>query len=133
MTTIAEVEQFLASAFPQLNCTIQSIGNRAATIRREVGQNELRPGGTVSGPALMGMADLALYVALFGEIGIVPMAVTTNLNINFLRKPRADAAIIAACKLMKVGKSLAVGEVWLYSEGEDDPVAHVVGTYSIPR
>ncbi len=81
----------------------------------------------------MAMADLALYVAIFGEVGIVPMAVTTNLNINFLRKPSANVAIVAVCKLMKVGKSLAVGEVSLYSEGNDDPVAHVVGTYSIPR
>ncbi len=133
MPTKVEIETFLAKAFPRLDCTVESVGNKGATIRREISREELRPGGTVSGPTLMSMADLALYVAIFGEIGIVPMAVTTNLNINFLRRPSGDAAIVAVCKLMKVGKSLAVGEVSLYSEGDDDPVAHVVGTYSIPR
>jgi uncharacterized protein (TIGR00369 family) len=131
--TKAEIETFLAIAFTRVEGTIEAVGNRGATIRREIGAAELRPGGTVSGPTLMALADLALYVAIFGEIGIVPMAVTTNLNINFLRKPAASAAIVAVCKLMKVGKSLAVGEVALYSEGDDNPVAHVVGTYSIPR
>ena len=133
MATKSEIEAFLARAFTRVECTIEAVGNRGATVRREIGAAELRLGGTVSGPTLMGMADLALYVAIFGEIGIVPMAVTTNLNINFLRRPSANAAVVAVCKLMKVGKSLAVGEVALYSEGDADPVAHVVGTYSIPR
>jgi acyl-coenzyme A thioesterase PaaI-like protein len=133
MPTKSEIEAFLATAFTRFDSTIVAVGNRGATVRREIGAAELRPGGTVSGPTLMAMADLALYVAIFGEIGIVPMAVTTNLNINFLRKPTANAAIVAVCKLMKIGKSLAVGEVALYSEGDPEPVAHVVGTYSIPR
>jgi acyl-coenzyme A thioesterase PaaI-like protein len=81
----------------------------------------------------MAVADVALYVAILGEIGIVPLAVTTSLSINFLRKPAAEKTIIGACKLLKVGKSLAVGEVTLYSEGSPEPVAHAVGTYSIPR
>jgi len=80
----------------------------------------------------MTVADLALYVAILGEIGIVPLAVTTSLSINFMRKPAADRDIIGVCNLMKLGKSLAVGEVFLYSEGNEEPVAHVVGTYSIP-
>src|SRR5262252_4346689 len=133
MPTIPEIESFLSSAFTHFDTKILAAGNRGATIRREIRDYDLRPGGTVSGPTLMAMADTALYVALFGEIGIVPMAVTTNMNINFLRKPSGSAAIVAVCKLLKVGKSLAVGEVSLYSEGDDDPVAHVVGTYSIPR
>jgi acyl-coenzyme A thioesterase PaaI-like protein len=87
----------------------------------------------VSGPVLMTVADVALYVAIFGEIGITPLTVTTNLCINFMRKPSADRAIVGVCNLMKMGKSLAVGEVSLYSEGIEAPVAHVVGTYSIPR
>jgi acyl-coenzyme A thioesterase PaaI-like protein len=81
----------------------------------------------------MAVADVALYVAILGEIGIVPLAVTTNLSINFLRKPSADRCIVGACKLLKVGQALAVGEVTLYSEGVAEPVAHAVGTYSIPR
>jgi len=133
MPTIAEIETFLANAFTRFDAKIISVGNRGATVRREITDAELRPGGTVSGPTLMALADTALYVALFGEIGIVPMAVTTNMSIHFLRKPSGNAAIVAVCKLMKVGRSLAVGEVSLYSEGNDDPVAHVVGTYSIPR
>jgi len=87
----------------------------------------------VSGPVLMTVADVTLYVAIFGEIGIIPLIVTTNLNINFMRKPSADRAIVGVCNLMKMAKSLAVGEVSLYSEGIEEPVTHVVSTYSIPR
>lgn len=133
MPTKAEIAQFLASEFPQTKCTVEAVGNKAATIRHVIGIEELRPGGTVAGPVLMTVADVALYVALLGEIGIVPLAVTSNLSINFLRKPAADKAIIGRCKLIKVGRSLAVGEVSLYSEGSDEPVAHVVGTYAIPH
>lgn len=133
MPTQSEIASFLAIEFPQSKCTVEAVGNMAATIRHEVGVGELRPGGTVSGPVLMTVADVALYVAILGEIGIVPLAVTTNLNINFLRKPAGDKAIIGECKLIKVGRTLAVGEVTLYSEGSPDAVAHVVGTYAIPR
>jgi acyl-coenzyme A thioesterase PaaI-like protein len=133
MATHAEIAEFLIQEFPQTKCTIEAVGRRSATIRHAIGVSELRPGGTVSGPVLMTIADVALYVAILGEIGIVPLAVTTSLNINFLRKPSADRAIMGVCKLMKVGRTLAVGEVALYSEGDDDPVAHVVGTYAIPR
>lgn len=132
MATKAEVAAFIATAFPQTKCVILEVGNLGATVAHAIGPEELRPGGTVSGPVLMGVADVALYVAILGEIGIVPLAVTTSLTINFLRKPTASRSIVAVCKLMKVGKSLAVGEVSLYSEGTDEPVAHVVGTYSLP-
>lgn len=133
MATKAELVEFLAAEFPQTKCTVESVGNKAATIRHQIGSQELRPGGTVSGPVLMTVADVALYVAIMGEIGIVPLIVTTSLSINFLRKPPAERAIVGVCKLMKIGKSLAVGEVALYSEGNEEAVAHVVGTYSIPR
>jgi acyl-coenzyme A thioesterase PaaI-like protein len=112
---------------------VEAVGNASATVKHEVGINELRPGGTVSGPLLMAVADVALYVALLGEIGIVPLAVTTSLTINFLRKPSPDRSIVGVCKLLKVGKSLAVGDVSLYSEGSETVVAHAVGTYSIPQ
>ena len=81
---------------------------------------------------MMTVADVALYVALLGEIGIVPLAVTTSLSFNFLRKPSATRDIIGVCRMIKIGRTLAVGEVSLYSEGSDDPVAHAVGTYAIP-
>ncbi len=124
--------QFMTRDFPQSKCTLESLGPMTATVRHKIGADELRPGGTVSGPVLMEVADVALYVALLGQIGIVPLAVTTSLNINFLRKPAADRDILGVCKLLKVGRTLAVGEVSLYSEGSDQPVAHATGTYSIP-
>jgi acyl-coenzyme A thioesterase PaaI-like protein len=132
MPTKREIIEFIASDFPQVKSIVEEVGDRSATVRRKIGIEDLRPGGTISGPALMSVADFALYVALLGEIGIVPLAVTTNLNVNFLRKPLPDHDIIGVCKLIKVGRSLAVGEVTLYSEGNPDAVAHAVGTYSIP-
>ena len=133
MPTQAEIAAFLAAEFPQNKCVVEAVGNASATIRHPVGFAELRPGGTVSGPVMMTVADVALYVAILGEIGIVPLTVTTSLSINFLRKPAADKDILGVCKLMKLGRSLAVGEVTLYSEGNSEPVAHAVGTYSIPK
>jgi len=132
MPTLAEVSRFIATEFPQTKVQVRAVGEGGATVYHEVGPAELRPGGTVSGPVLMAVADVALYVAILGEIGIVPLAVTTSLTINFMRKPAADRGIVGVCRLMKVGRTLAVGEVALYSDGGSEPVAHVVGTYSIP-
>lgn len=132
MASKEQIAAFLAQEFPQTRCTVDSLGPDSATVRHAIGVNELRPGGTVSGPVLMAVADVALYVAILGRIGIVPLAVTTSLSVNFLRKPAADRDILGVCTLMKVGRSLAVGEVSLYSEGSDEPVAHAVGTYAIP-
>jgi acyl-coenzyme A thioesterase PaaI-like protein len=132
MATKGEIAGFLALAFPDRGFVVEAVGNAAATLSYPVRFDDLRPGGTVSGPVLMAVADVALYVAILGEIGIVPLAVTTSLTINFLRKPSPDKRIVGVCRLLKVGKALAVGEVALYSEGTDMPVAHAVGTYSIP-
>jgi acyl-coenzyme A thioesterase PaaI-like protein len=132
VATKAEIAAFMAAEFPQSKCVLRELGDSGATVSHDIGPDELRPGGTVSGPVLMAVADVALYLAILGEIGIVPLAVTTNLTINFMRKPEATKSIVGVCKLMKVGRSLATGEVWLYSEGMPDPVAHAVGTYSIP-
>jgi uncharacterized protein (TIGR00369 family) len=132
MATKGEIAAFLVSAFPDRGFVVEAVGNASATLSYPVRADDLRPGGTVSGPVLMAVADVALYVAILGEIGIVPLAVTTSLTINFLRKPSPDKRIVGVCKLLKVGKALAVGEVSLYSEGTDAPVAHAVGTYSIP-
>lgn len=127
-----QIAAFLATEFPQTKCQVEAVSEHRATLSHEISVNELRPGGTVSGPVLMSVADVAIYVAILGTIGIVPLTVTTSLSINFLRKPSAQARIIAECTLMKVGRTLIVGEVSLYSEGCSDPVAHVVGTYSVP-
>jgi acyl-coenzyme A thioesterase PaaI-like protein len=133
LATKQEIENFMKTDFPQAKCTVEAVGSQSATVRHTVGFDELRPGGTVSGPVLMTVADCALYVAILGEIGIVALAVTTSLTINFMRKPSSTKDIIAKCTLLKVGKSLIVGEVSLYSEGDEKAVAHVVGTYSIPK
>ena len=132
MATKEQIAAFLKTEFPQTRCIVEEVGKGGATVSQEVGFAELRPGGTVAGPVLMGLADCALYVAILGEIGIVPLTVTTSLTINFMRKPAADRRVIGVCKLLKVGRLLVCGEVLLYSEGMDEPVAHVVGTYSIP-
>jgi len=133
LATKTEIENFMKNDFPQAKCIVESVGSQSATVRHAIGFNELRPGGTVSGPVLMTIADYALYVAILGEIGIVALAVTTSLSINFMRKPSSTKDIIGQCTLLKIGKSLIVGEVSLYSEGDKKAVAHVVGTYSIPQ
>ena len=132
MDKCAQISHFLCEEFPQTKVTVDSVGNRSSVVRRNISEAELRPGGTVSGPVLMEVADVGLYVAILGEIGLVGLAVTTSLNINFLRKPNANNPIIGECRLMKVGKKLVVGEVWLFSEGNEHAVAHATGTYSIP-
>lgn len=132
MSIRTEIAEFMAREFPQARILVEEVGDRGSVVRHRIGLDELRPGGTVSGPVMMGVADAALYVAILGALGLVALAVTTNFNINFLRKPAGNADIIARCRLIKLGKRLAIGEVLLYSEGEDEPVAHAVGTYSIP-
>jgi uncharacterized protein (TIGR00369 family) len=133
MASKEQIAEFLKASFPQSKSTVESVGNMGCVIRHTVGVDELRPGGTVSGPVMMASADVALYVAILGEIGIVPLTVTTSLNINFLRKPASDRDIIAECRLIKLGKTLAIGEVSIYSEGNPELVAHATGTYAIPR
>jgi acyl-coenzyme A thioesterase PaaI-like protein len=132
MATKTEIIDFLSREFPQNKCVVEAVGVCSATIVHQIDEDHLRPGRTVSGPLLMTVADIALYVAIFATIGIVPLAVTTSLTINFLRKPSADQPIVGVCQLIKVGRTLVVGEVSLYSRGKPDLVAHAVGTYSIP-
>ncbi|WP_166260471.1 PaaI family thioesterase [Marinobacter salicampi] len=129
-----ELRVFLTEHFPQGERfgTLERSGEGWAEMILEVGDEHLRPGGTVSGPTLMALADVALYAALLSQIGLVPLAVTSNLNINFLRKPMAGQPIIAYARMLRVGKVLGVGEVYLRSKGSDDPVAHATISYSIP-
>lgn len=102
-----------------------------ATLRLAGRSEFLRPGGTVSGPVLMGLADVALYAALLGAIGPIPLALTSNLTINFLRRP-GPGAIRAEARILKLGRRVAVGEVQLFSGEETEMVAHVVSSYAIP-
>jgi uncharacterized protein (TIGR00369 family) len=107
------------------------IGRGRATLRVGYDESFIRPGGTISGPVQMGLADLAMFAALQGAVGPMPAAVTSSLNINFLRRP-APAGLRAEARLIKLGRRLAVGEVGLYSEGDPAMVAHVVATYVVP-
>lgn len=134
--TAAEIGDLLTTEFPQAfypgcGLTIERVDYGEARVRRAYSEKFLRPGGTISGPTMMELADFAMYVAVFAAVGRQPLAVTTNLSINFLRKP-ARADLIAEARLMKVGKRLAVGEVAIHSDGAEAPVAHVTATYSIP-
>ena len=130
-----EVEAFLDREFPQIRgqgrYVVEAVGPLSARVRLGFEERHLRPGGTLSGPAMMALADLSLYVAILANIGPVGLAVTTNLSFNFLRKP-AQADLIADCRLLKLGRRLAVGEVELRSGEEGEIVCHATGTYSIP-
>ena len=109
----------------------EEIGYGSARVRLPAGDDHVRPGGTLSGPAQMALADFAMYAALLGAIGEVPLAVTTSLNVNFLQRPR-PGDLLAVCRLIKLGKRLAVGDVMVHSEGMEAPVCHATATYSIP-
>ena len=123
--------EFPQAFYPGCGHSIERVEHGDVRVRWTFDEASLRPGGTVSGPTMMELADFAMYVAVFSAIGPQPLAVTTNLNINFLRKP-ARAALLAECRLIKLGKRLAVGDIAMRSEGEEELVAHATSTYSIP-
>jgi uncharacterized protein (TIGR00369 family) len=132
----ADLADFLAREFPQAfhpgsGLSIEAVEHGRARVRLGYSAKLIRPGGTISGPTMMMLADFALYLAVLSAIGPVPLAVTINFNINFLRRPE-QRDIIADARIMKLGKRLAVMEVSIYSDGVEEPVAHVTSTYSIP-
>src|ERR1044071_646782 len=135
LMSAAEVTAMLEREFPQMASSgatiIEEVWHGGCRVRRRFSEKSLRPGGTISGPTMMGLTDFSMYVAILASIGPVALAVTTNLNINFLRKP-AQRDLIAEVKLIKLGKRLAVGEVEIYCDGEEEMVAHATSTYSIP-
>jgi uncharacterized protein (TIGR00369 family) len=135
--TVAELEQFLHDVFPQAfrggDISIESADGASCLLRQRYSDQMLRPGGTISGPTLMALADFAMYVVLLSAIGPVGLAVTTNLTINFLRRGPPGQDVLAAARLLKLGKRLAVGEINLLSGTSPDPIAHVTSTYSIPN
>jgi uncharacterized protein (TIGR00369 family) len=131
-----EVEDFLDREFPQIHAggrifSVEAVAHHRARMRMAFAERNLRPGGTLSGPSLMALTDLAFYAAVLSTIGPVALAVTTNLSFNFLRRP-APGDVMAECRLLKVGRRLIVGEASLHSEGLDDPICHATGTYSVP-
>jgi uncharacterized protein (TIGR00369 family) len=134
--TREQVEAFLEREFPQMHhggksVHIEAIGHHSARLRMAYQERHLRPGGTISGPAMMALADYALYAAILGSLGPVALAVTTNLGFNFLRKPQ-QRDLLADCRLLKVGRRLVMGEVAIMSDGNPEIVCHATGTYSIP-
>ena len=135
--SVAELEEFLRVEFPQSfgsgDTSIESADGTSCLLRQRYNDRMLRPGGTVSGPTLMALADCAMYVVLLSAIGPVGLAVTTSLNINFLRRGAPGQDVLAEARLLKLGKRLAVGEVNLLSGTSPDPIAHVTSTYSIPN
>jgi uncharacterized protein (TIGR00369 family) len=134
---VVELEKFLHDEFPQVfkggDFSIESADGTTCRLRQHYSDRMLRPGGTISGPTLMALADCAMYVVLLSAIGPIGLAVTTNLNINFLRRGLPGQDVLAAARLLKLGKRLAVGEVNLLSGTSPDPIAHATSTYSIPN
>ena len=130
----AALQAFLTSDFAQVaeDFAVESIGPEGLVLRLRVAERHLRPGGTVSGPSLFGLADVAMYLAILAQIGPVALAVTTNCSIDFMRKPAAGRDVLAQARVLKLGRVLAVGDVLLTSEGPTEPVARAGLTYSIP-
>lgn len=135
--TAEEVDALIARVYPQIwvdngpTYHIEAIEPGTARVRMFYADRHLRPGGTISGPSMMALADLAMWVVVLGHVGPLELSVTTNLNINFLRKP-AQRDLVGHARLLKLGKRLAVGDVSLVSDGSDEIVAHATCTYSVP-
>ncbi|MGL4414565.1 MAG: PaaI family thioesterase [Roseinatronobacter sp.] len=130
----AALTRFLESEFPQVAqmFAIDALEPMAVTVRLLHDERHLRPGGTVSGPAMFALADVAVYLAIMAMIGPKALSVTTNCAIDFMRKPAAGVDMICKTRLLKLGRVLAVGECLIYSEGQDTPAARASLTYSIP-
>ena len=130
---IDDLRLFMKREFPQLDDSFEivSIDDGVAIMHLHTNDQHLRPGGTVSGPSLFALADVAAYAAILGHIGPVALAVTTNLNINFLRKA-TPGTVKAVARILKLGKRLAVLEISLTSDETNELIAHATATYSIP-
>ena len=130
----AEIDAIIRESLPVaalFACRVENLQAGRVSVVMPFQGAFVRPGGTIAGPAIMGLADFAMFVVVLSLIGRVELAVTTNLNINFLRKPR-PVDLVADARALKLGKRLAVMEVTIHSAGEAEPVAHATGTYSIP-
>ena len=129
-----ELEALIREGVPlvgNFGVTVERVGAGTVRLRLPYKGDFVRPGGTVTGPVMFGLADVALYGAVLSLVGRIELAVTTSITINFLRKP-PPVALTADCRILKMGKRLASGEVLLFSDGDPEPVAHATGTYSIP-
>ncbi len=131
---IPALDAFLADQFPQVaaDFAIDRLTDDGLTVRLITADRHLRPGGTISGPTMFALADVAVYLAILSRLGPVALAVTTNCSIDFMRKPAAGADLLCDVRLLKLGRVLAVGDCLLLSEGDDRPVARATLTYSVP-
>ncbi|MCP5076047.1 MAG: PaaI family thioesterase [Rhodobacteraceae bacterium] len=131
--SIDELHDFMSKVFPEVEETFEvlELAANEITVRMKMSDRHLRPGGTVSGPSMFLLADCAYYLATLAMIGPKALAVTTNCSIDFLRKP-SPGDMIAKARILKLGKMLSVGDVLVYPEGDDRPVARASLTYSIP-
>ena len=129
-----DLMEYLRQIFPQVHrdFVVEKLDEESIEMRLVVEDRHLRPGGTVSGPSMFGLADVSVYAMILARKGRQSLAVTTNSSLDFLRKPEGGKDIIARCRLLKLGRSLAVGDVLMFSEGSDKPVARATMTYSLP-
>jgi uncharacterized protein (TIGR00369 family) len=129
-----ELSAFMVEVFPQVHedFEIEAVAPYEITVRLKVADRHLRPGGTVSGPSMFALADVSMYLGILAMIGPKALAVTTTGSVDFMRKPEAGRDLIAIARINKLGKVLAVGQILIYSEGNDSPVAQSSMTYSIP-
>ena len=125
---------FLARDFGQVaeDFAVERADAAGVTLRLRVAEKHLRPGGTVSGPSIFALADVAMYLAILARIGPVALTVTTSCAVDFMRKPAAGRDLLGEARLLKLGRSLAVGDVLVFSEGQAEPVARASLTYAIP-
>jgi len=132
--TADEISAYLDEVFPQVagHFQIEALDEMRIRVRLNVSDAHLRPGGTVSGPSIFALTDCAVYMAVLAMVGPKELAVTTSSSIDFMRKPAANTDLIADCRLLKLGRVLAVGDVLVFSDGDDRPVARASLTYSIP-
>ncbi len=131
---LEELRAFLAIEFPQMigEYDLEAIGPLWARVSLTPEERHLRPGGTVSGPTIFGLADCAVYFGLLAMIGKEALAVTTSASIDFMRKPVAGTKLVADVTFHKVGRVLAVGDVAVRNDGVEALVARATFTYSIP-
>ncbi|PSL17379.1 PaaI family thioesterase [Shimia abyssi] len=132
--SVAEMNAFMDEVFPQVSgeFEVEHMDGYETVMRRRVKESDLRPGGTVSGPTMFGLADVTAYVATMACIGREALTVTTNCSMDFMRKPSADRDLIARARMLKLGRTMSVTDILIYSEGDEAPVARANMTYSIP-
>ncbi|SHI30519.1 PaaI family thioesterase [Wenxinia saemankumensis] len=130
----AALTAFLARDFAQVadQFAVEAVGEMTARIRLKVAEQHLRPGGTVSGPAMFALADVAVYLAILAQVGPRALAVTTSCAIDFMRRPASGVDLIGACRILKLGRILAVGDCLIFQDGLEAPVARASLTYSLP-